>query len=42
MQHDEKLRTGLIHHFVPQGGLAMQHDEKLGTIKLMLYRQRGA
>jgi hypothetical protein len=32
----------LIHHVVPQGGLAMQHDEKLGTIKLiMLYRQGG-
>jgi hypothetical protein len=32
----------LIHHVVPQRGLAMQHDEKLGTMKLiMLYHQGG-
>jgi hypothetical protein len=37
MQH-EKLGTGLIHHVIPQRGLAMQHDEKLGIMKLiMLY-----
>jgi hypothetical protein len=42
MQHDEKLGTGLIHHVVPQKGLAMQNDEKFGTMKLiMLYRQGG-
>jgi hypothetical protein len=28
-------------HTHTQGGLAMQHDEKLGTMKLMLYRQGG-
>jgi hypothetical protein len=26
----------LIHHVVPQGGLAMQHDEKLRTMKLIM------
>jgi hypothetical protein len=36
------LGTGLLHHVDTQGGLAMQHDEKLGTMKLiMLHREGG-
>jgi hypothetical protein len=31
----------LIHNVDPQGGLAMQHDEKLGTMKLIMLHHEG-